>query len=200
MKDIFELLHEDPSLSSTWRKAADGRIIALLLRDGSTPLGQYVMTEETLASQHPMLKEAVEALIQWKKYSSDAKYVEGRLVIATLKFLKGDFIEFETCDGHTQRVLDVFSVTNFSDKSVQVCGDTLQVEMYHRGETPIPCVTGLYVATHRAMRRDIEKRYPNWEVRKTVGEQLGLELNNLMRYAFSKEEVPAADVSSITFD
>lgn len=199
MKDIFEILDDTPRITSTWSQATDGSIQAIVLAHG-TPIGQFAVSEEELATHHPMLKEAVEALIEWKKYSTAAKYVEGRLVLATLKLLKGDFIEFETYDGYIQRVIDVFSATNFSDKSVQICGNTLHVETYNRGETPIQCVTGIYVATHRAMWVDIEKRYPNWEARKTVGEQLGLELNSVMRYAFSKEEVPAADVSSITFD
>lgn len=180
MTKLAQYLRNDGDVQSRWRRISDRRyLLEITKRSGEF---QGFMSKEALNVIHPQFSCSVDELIRRAKGS-----VQGMLVHATHKVLLGKLVTFTDCDGAETMMVSVTDISSHS-QIVEIEGLTVVFEYFEDNGLKIPVIHKASYQTITVSSTELEQRYPKWETRKSIGEGMLLENEELMSYIFSNNE------------
>lgn len=166
-----------------------------------------------VAERHQQLPLAIKALIDWSYQkqikagqhkifgNDDLMYAAGFLVKATAELLDSGGFKFEVSKEktHILTAIDAVLFTSDTDDYFLFNGVSVDIQYTTFNDQQIPFVTD-DLGVQLAIERDsLEKQYPGWLHRYKMGNDLGIEHSELMRYVFSQDNPENVNISNITF-
>lgn len=180
MTKLAQYLRNDGEVQSRWRYLSERNYyIELTKRTGEY---QATMAKETLNMAHPHFSHSVDETLRRAKGS-----VQGMLIHAIHQILLGKFITFTDCDGAENVMVSVTGL-NPQGHVIEVEGLVVVFEYFKDKGMQLPDIHKASFQTIKVSSNELEKRYPKWEARKTIGEGMLLEGEELMTYIFSTNE------------
>lgn len=192
LKSAKETLPQLLESSDRWLEENGGFMIAAWTKQG-TARERFFVTDTELSTLHPGLPDSLRALLAWIESEGRLGSAEGTLVRATLKALQNTSWSFE--DGKTKDLRCSYIHDVVPDKKmVKITGD-----MFTVSNLPGPVfATSAGFTTVPFRRTSIDKQYPGWDARLSIGKELGVDTEELMHSVFSKTLSPSADMTAIT--
>lgn len=161
-----------------------------------------VVPYASVAELHQDLPEVIDILLRQSSHIAERNYVRGSLVAKNLRYLDGSLICVNNTAGETLYLDNIRAITNsVASRNVHVFNSTKCYLKEHKtaGETR------LYVALTSqgdvaVLDSELEQRYPGWKTRWDVGTQLGVDMDELIPYAFSKPAEAMVVMPDVDFD
>lgn len=147
--------------------------------------GLHHITDRNLARHHPMLGPAIRARIAYNLSVMGNPRVEGGDVIAMLEVLTENYFTLTDADGRKRNMLDIFHFDNSPKGDVGVGGFEVDIDFFETGGQLYPFVKAVETETFTLVSKTLDLEHPRWEMRLLMGQDLGLEWNELMQYVFS---------------
>lgn len=83
---------------------------------------------------------------------------------------------------------------------VELVGTVYIVERYEIDGVSVPYLTSVTDRTIMIDRQELDKRYPGWSQRYTLGKEIGVDVATLKNHLFSNEYLPKISVDELTFN
>lgn len=181
-----------------WMLGTEDTLTAVYVKpDGYTI--EYVVPDSTLTQYHPQLPQAIRAMINWCGKDSGNTRVFRSHIQATLEVLRGAGLSFKDERGEQPYVTRITRLTSLGP-TVQIWGqrEVLGSEM---GDYSVPYSLHSSAGVFIVEKQELEARYPGWEARWKMGEELGVSLSELTQYAFTTAVPDVRHLSAvITFE
>lgn len=187
----------------TWQCGLDGRLVACVADHMSGMSKLYTVTDQDLASCHPLFPAAMRGLVAWCE-EDDGRSAPGDSMLATLECLRfppvhlrgplnehwifsaignielrPHFPEYAWISGRRVFMTTADETLHYAPFVTKTENDQVRVELH-------------YLSQH----------YPGWEQRWKIGLELGIQHDDLMGHVFDKNWSPITPVATtdITFD
>lgn len=158
-----------------------------------------------LQKQHPDLPDAIRSLIAWDIQEAGCHFAFHAEVIGTLDLLRGNVLTVTGMEGGTHQIRDITRVSqphsNTSTRTLR--GTVVCVKSYEINSKLQQFVANSNTQEFVILDTSLETSCPGWRDRYHIGEQLGLESNELLDYAFKKPVEPAlvsSPLPALNFD
>lgn len=163
----------------------------------------YLVSSDALRSENVLLPGIIHACLK-QSAQPYADPAGGMVVWETLMLLEQPKIEFADMLGNIRRVMNikVISVVERTPENILIRGDFVDSTPVEIEGVSVDLVTECHPTYHFAKRADLEERYPGWAECWRIGHEIGLELPELVKYAFigQSETVYSPELPGVTFD
>lgn len=147
--------------------------------------GLHHITDCDLKMKHPMLGPAIRARIEHNLSIKAEPRVKGGDVIAMLDVLTSNYTVLTDADGQKRSMLDLIHFDNPGDGDVSIGGFEVDIGFFEHNGQRYPFVRDVDPKTFTVECKTLSIEHPGWDTRLRMGQDLGLEWNELMQYVFS---------------
>lgn len=188
---------------SYWRILADGRFEATPVDCYKMTQTHVVMTQEQLASYHPLLPEIVRLSVHYAIREGQFAQATGMCVDSTLALLQNNFVAVPGGTGADYYITFAckIEVSDKDPENVSITGYRALTEHVHINGQEVLLVVKTRPAIYPVCRAELAARYPGWEKRMEIGTDMGLKYKELLTYIFKQHQQPALDhtFTDVTF-
>lgn len=165
---------------------------------------EYAVTPAELSVLHPLLPETINAMIVHNWNTNRVAHVTGIDFCAALALLEGKSIKFIDVAGQERHVSYLMGISQHSENpnAWMIGGYDVQTKPHTIAGQNVLLVTGHEFVTRCADAQDLENRYPGWQERWKIGQDLGLSLSELQVDIFkaAPEPITTHTMQQITFE
>lgn len=163
---------------------------------------KHEVTSEELADVHPMLPAVMVASILTNDRGDFHRFVSGTMMDYTLTILHHGVVSFTDMQGRVEHMAPVGDLLIPKDNAdyVYLSGPTHQLGYLDVPGEKIPYIMSSKQTIAQVSCAELDNRYPNWEQRFLVSQELGLELPEVLRITFKDELKPSVTMQDIIFN
>lgn len=162
---------------------------------------KHEVSSEELAEVHPMLPAVVVASIWSNNSDPYHRFVSGTTMGHTLLILRHGVVSFTDMQGkfeHMAPVVDLL-IPKVEAGYAYLSGPTHQLDYLDVPGERVPYIVSTKQTIAQVSRTELDARYPHWEQRFLVGQELGLELPENLCTVFKNELKPSIPMNDVTF-
>lgn len=175
---FIELLNE----MDHWVLDNDVIIATSLFTDKNKP--RISVCEKELAQYHPDLPQALRTMLLRRKEHENKNWAEASQVRNTYHLLTGKYLVFQCITGKSlmfEKVTSLAAPGHFLDHGmISLCGYRLHVREHHG----IVFSDDIHWQQSTVSKADMDLRYPGWEQRWQIAEDLGVETEIMYKHVF----------------
>lgn len=167
----------------------DPGVYRAVLRSANDPdgpeLGQDVPVAQ-LSSLHPLLPGTLDAMLTYQRENYSTPSVSGLRIAQTLALLNNEYVNFTDVDGWGRKLVKLRSIERYQD--------SVDMVLLHGSDiTTLPATVEQQAiefaltshTTHRVVKiEELNRQYPGWEERWRIGQDIGLEAQELIPHVF----------------
>lgn len=185
--------------TTVWQRHSTGELLAC--QPGASAA---CVSDDILASYHPLLARALHATLDWKERTAARNRSVGKTTVLTiLGLLNGEGFAFIDYYGNDQLLREVDKVAPHHHGWVVLHGFSVNKHVIEDAAGSLPVVTDVTWASHTVTQEELEKRSPGWDARLKIGLALNLPDEDLAKYVldtYPGEEVQNIMTAGLTFD
>lgn len=164
---------------------------------------EFIVPAALLAELHQDFPVALRAQIEWTQSNSSSHQpvTFGSSVISTLALLQKGSYEFNDVIGLKHTIVNINNISlDNAVQSVLILGSSCSIERVDiKGKTVSFVKACRHLRSTQVGFEELDKQYPGWKSRWEIGEQLGLNVAELIPYVFEKSS-PQVTIPSIAFE
>lgn len=203
MPTTTELLSAPLAQASYWSLGENDAFTAFVRRPTDDDTDLYVVPSAYLSRYHENFPLALKAYLNWRLSNSGATFAvreEAQYVLAVAKLGGPTFIDLGTTPCYLHSILQITSHLNDAEPKMEFMANVVTVETSE--------IDGIAVAHpgYQTVRRvfvsveELNSRYPDWEKRYQIAQELGVTETELRNYLFYPEKTPEVTMADVIFD
>lgn len=184
-------------------KSHDTHHFRVLPSNNAPMVCDYLVLAETLAAIHPVLPDALHALLEMREHHYGHAAASNQQVLSTVNLHTQHKVSCEGPNNELHAVMELNDVQFLSlNNFVLLHGDVQKEHMSVYNGRIVSFAGERGTQTLLAEPAALEKRYPGWARRWEIGRGLGLEQEELAQTVFTKSPpiVNSADITQVDFD
>lgn len=154
----------------------------------------YRVPDQILAQRHPLLPQVIRALHDFNSEKRGDTYAPGASVNLSLFYLESGTMRLPGValgEYHDFASINELDVWEHEKDTITVKGLELTVLTVTKDGVSIPFVAADTILRATVRRQDLDRDFPGWHERFSIGLELGLIAPDLARYMFTNDPTPA---------
>lgn len=182
-------LHRALDTVVRWGLDSSNNIVATIKKPGVAK-EIYQVSDVDLHALHPRMPEVVRAMVIWTKTNKNQDEILGEEFFAQLDILQHGLIELETRRGELETFSHISNLIGVEGENemVELTGTTVTLDYVQLAGERTPIVVSTLFWAHNVSKAEIDKKYPGWNERRRIGQDIGMAHGQLMRMVFSHDD------------